>query len=154
MKRFGIGAALGVLAALFLDPRNGRRRRGQVRSRATGLFRHGLRSTRYAARGVAANAVGLSRKATHLRERPKPQPNDATLAAKVESEVLGHVDLHQGHVNVNAENGIVVLRGQLDSQELIQELVTKVRKVQGVQGVENLLHLPGTEAPMHGARPA
>ena len=150
MKKLALGAGIGVLISLFLDPQNGRLRRRRLRSRAAGLVRRGMRTTR----GVAADAAGLSRRAAHLREQPKPQPNDATLAAKVESEVLGHVDLHDTHVNVNAENGIVVLRGQVESQELIEELVKKVRKVQGVQGVENLLHLPGTDAPMHGARPA
>ena len=132
MKTFGIGAVVAAVLLYVLDRRSHGRHRRRLQSRASGLLHH----------------------AVHLREQPKPQPNDATLAAKVESEVLGHVDLHQGHVNVNAENGIVVLRGQLDSPELIDELVKKVRKVQGVQGVENLLHLPGMEAPMHGAHPA
>ena len=132
MKTLGLGALLAALLLYVLDRRSHGRHRRRLQAKANGLIHH----------------------AAHLREQPKPQPNDATLAAKVESEVLGHVDLHQGHVNVNAENGIVVLRGQLDSQELIEELVKKVRKVQGVQGIENLLHLPGTEAPMHGARPA
>jgi osmotically-inducible protein OsmY len=133
MKTLGIGALLAAIAAavLFvLDRRSRGRHRRRLQSKANGLVHH----------------------AVHLRERPKPQPNDATLVAKVESEVLGHVDLHEGHVNVNAENGVVVLRGQLDSAELIDKLAKKVRKVHGVQGVENLLHLPGAEAPMHQAR--
>ncbi len=102
-------------------------------------------------RQLAARANGLWQQLTHLREQPKPQPNDATLAAKVQSEVLGDAALPAGHVNVNAENGIVILRGQVESEQLIDELVSRVRKVHGVQGVESLLHLPGAEAPMHGA---
>ena len=131
MKTLGIGALLAAFAAVVLvvvDRRTHGKHRHKLQSKATRLV--------------------------HVRERPKPQPNDATLVAKVESEVLGHVDLHEGHVNVNAENGVVVLRGQLDSPELIEKLAKKVRKVRGVQDVENLLHLPGTEAPMHGAHPA
>lgn len=151
MKKLGIGAALGALAALFLDPTYGRRRRKLFVDRAGGLVRQALRRGERAARGVGAEAYGLKQKATHLRQEPKPQPNDATLVAKVESEVFRDPSLPHGRVNVNAENGIVVLRGQLDSAELIDELVAKVRRVQGVQGVENLLHLPGTEAPRHGA---
>ena len=131
MKTLGFGALLAVLLYV-LDRRSKGRYRQQVQSKANGLIK----------------------RAAHLRERQKPQPNDATLAAKVESEVIGHVDRAAGHVNVNAENGIVILRGQVSSRELIDELVARVRKVQGVQGVENLLHLPGTEAPMHGAHPA
>ena len=46
----------------------------------------------------------------------------------------------KGKINVNAENGKVVLRGEVDSPELIDDLVAKARNVQGVQDVENLLH--------------
>jgi osmotically-inducible protein OsmY len=151
MKKLGIGAALGALLSFFLDPQGGRRRRHQVWFRTAGLVRHGVRRARHAARGVAAEAYGVRQKAMHLHEEPKGQPNDATLAAKVESEVLRDADMPKGRINVNAENGIVVLRGQVESPELIDELVARTRKVHGVQGVENLLHLPGTEAPMHGA---
>jgi osmotically-inducible protein OsmY len=35
-----------------------------------------------------------------------------------------------------------VLRGEVDSPELIDDLVSKARKVQGVQEVESLLHTP------------
>jgi len=40
-----------------------------------------------------------------------------------------------------------VLRGEVDSPELIEELVGKARKVQGVQDVESLLHTPGQQTP-------
>jgi hypothetical protein len=129
MKMLGTGVAAAALLAYLLDRRSGGRHHRRLWARALGLARH----------------------AAHLRERPKPQPNDATLAAKVESEVLGAADMPKGHVNVNAENGIVVLRGEVESSELIERLVDRVRKVHGVHGVENLLHLPGTDAPMHGA---
>ena len=82
---------------------------------------------------------------------PRPEPNDATLAARVESEVFAAPDAPKGSVDVNAENGIVVLRGEVERPELIDELVEKARSVQGVREVENLLHLPGEEAPMHQA---
>jgi osmotically-inducible protein OsmY len=151
MKRLGLGVALGGLLALFLDPRNGKRRRKQLVQRVAGLARHGVRRSERFARGVAADAYGVKQKATHLREQPKEQPNDATLTAKVESEVFRGADVPKGQVDVNAENGIVILRGQVDRPELIEELERRVRKVQGVHDVENLLHLPGTEAPMHAA---
>ena len=46
---------------------------------------------------------------------------------------------------------MVVLRGQVERPELIDALVEKTRGIQGVKGVENLLHVTGTEAPMHQA---
>ena len=39
---------------------------------------------------------------------------------------------------------------QPHEQELIRDLENRARSVQGVEDVENLLHLPGAEAPMHG----
>jgi osmotically-inducible protein OsmY len=152
MKKLSIGIVLGALAGFFLDPQSGRRRRHGFRDRVRGMFHRGTRKTGHLVRGVAADVYGLKQKATHLREEPKEQPNDATLVAKVESQVLRGVDVPKGLINVNAEGGVVVLRGQVERPELITELEARVRKVQGVLDVENLLHLPGTPAPMHEVR--
>ena len=51
-------------------------------------------------------------------------------------------------MNVNAENGTVYLRGEVEKPDLLEELVQKARSVQGMKEVENLLHLPGQPAPM------
>jgi len=53
-------------------------------------------------------------------------------------------------VNVNAENGVVYLRGQVPRPEMIEELARQARKVKGVRDVQNLLHLPETPAPTQG----
>jgi osmotically-inducible protein OsmY len=147
MKKLILGAGLGALTTWFLDPQTGARRRNVTRDRILAFFRRG----RYAARGVAADAYGLKQKATHLREEEKLPRNDATLADKVRSEVLRDADMPKGSINVNAENGIVILRGEVERPELIDELERKVRRVQGVERVENLLHLPGSEPRMHQA---
>jgi osmotically-inducible protein OsmY len=46
---------------------------------------------------------------------------------------------------------VIVLRGEVGQADLIEEFEQKTRRVQGVKGVENLLHVTGTEAPMHQA---
>jgi len=139
-------AALGAALAYFFDPQNGKRRRTEAIKRLAGISRlHGGKL----ARGATSQARGLTAKATHLREEPKPQPDDVTLKNKVESEIFRTADVPKGQVNVNAEEGKVVLRGEVESAEMIEELVSKARKVQGVQEVENLLHTPGQTAPMH-----
>jgi osmotically-inducible protein OsmY len=143
MRRFRF-AALGAALAYFFDPENGKRRRKVTADRLAGLFRrHGRRL----ARGTGAKAQGLAQKATHLREQPKPQPDDVTLARKVETEIFRGADVPKGKINVNAENGKIVLRGEADSAEMIEELASKARNVQGVEDVENLLHTPGQPAP-------
>ena len=50
-------------------------------------------------------------------------------------------------MSINAESGVVFLRGQLESAELIRSIAESARKIPDVGEVVNLLHLPGTEAP-------
>ena len=75
--------------------------------------------------------------------------DDWTLKAKVESELFRDEHEVKGVINVNAQQGVVQLRGELPSRDLIEALVERTRKIHGVRDVENLLHTSGTEAPMH-----
>jgi osmotically-inducible protein OsmY len=76
-------------------------------------------------------------------------PDDATLAHKVETVLFRPDDVPKGKINVNVEYGKVVLRGEADSQEMIDDLVRRATEIEGVERVESLLHLPGEPAPMH-----
>jgi osmotically-inducible protein OsmY len=140
----GLGAAL----TYFFDPEQGRRRRAMTRDRFVAFFRRRKRETERLGRSASAQAEGLVQKAKHLEEEPKPQPDDVTLTRKVETEIFRDADIPKGQINVNAENGKIYLRGEVGQLELIKDLEKRARKVQGVQEVENLLHLPGTEAPV------
>ena len=147
MKLLGVGAAIGAIAAWFLDPANGRRRRHTTRDRTLAYFRHGARRSARYGRTVAAEAHGIKQKATHLRQEPK-EYDDATLKAKVETELFRYEHDVKGAVDVNAQGGVVQLRGELPSQTLIDALVARTRAIQGVREVESLLHTTGTPAPM------
>jgi osmotically-inducible protein OsmY len=148
MRLFGLGGGLGAVLAYFFDPDNGTRRRHLAGDRTAAFFRAGGRRAARAGRGVAAKAYGVSQKAQHLKEEPKDF-DDATLAAKIRSEVVRGADLSKGQINVNVQDAVVQLRGEIPRPELIEDLVEQTRKVQGVRDVENLLHLPGADAPMH-----
>jgi osmotically-inducible protein OsmY len=76
-------------------------------------------------------------------------PDDARLTDKVESELFRPDGVPKGQINVNVEFGKVVLRGEVESRELIDDLVSRAREIDGVTDVESLLHLPGEPAPMH-----
>jgi hypothetical protein len=148
MKRvLGFGAAIAALT-WFFDPQNGARRRHMTRDRVLALFRQGGRKAERGGRAVAAGAYGLKQKAAHMKEEEKPQPDDVTLARKVESEIFRDAEVPKGRINVNAEDGIVFLRGEIDDADLIKELEKAASKVQGVREVENLLHAPGSAAPV------
>jgi osmotically-inducible protein OsmY len=149
MRLFGLAAAAGAAIAYFFDPQSGRRRRALARDRSAGFVRRSFRRLGRIERRAEAEAYGLSQKAQHLGEEPKSAPDDVTLAHKVETEIFRDRDVPKGQININAENGTVVLRGEVGTAELIRDLEERARKVQGVEEVENLLHLPGAPAPRH-----
>lgn len=139
----GLGAAL----TYFFNPQQGRRRRAMAGDRIGAFFRRGVRQGEQLGQSATAQAEALKAKATHLKEEEKPQPDDVTLTRKVETEIFRDAEVPKGQINVNAENGKIYLRGEVGQPELIKDLEQRARKVQGVTDVENLLHLPGTEAP-------
>ena len=94
-------------------------------------------------------AVVLGRLRGLVAKTHPKQYDDATLKDKVESELFRDEHEVKGSISVNAQQGVVQLRGELPSQDLIDALVARTREIHGVKDVESLLHLPGTEAPMH-----
>jgi osmotically-inducible protein OsmY len=135
---------LGALIAYFFDPDNGRRRRALARDRVPALFRRSTERVEQAGRTVTAEATAVTQKVKHRKEAEKPQPDDVTLARKVETEIFRDAEVPKGQINVNAENGKVVLRGEVEEPAMIKDLEKRTRKVQGVTEVENLLHTPGS----------
>ena len=98
---------------------------------------------RYAgqAKGMAGSVPGVG------REPAEQRLNDPALASKVESEVFRDQQIPKDKLSVNAENGVVYLRGEVPDQDTMDELVARARKVDGIKGVENLTHLPSEAAP-------
>jgi osmotically-inducible protein OsmY len=130
MRKLLTLAGLGAVLTYFFDPQSGARRRAMTRDRV----------------------LAFVQKAKHLKAKEKlADPNDASLAHKVETEIFSDPDVPKGQVDVNAEDGVVILRGEVENEKLIQDLEERTRSVQGVKGVENLLHVSGQEAGMHRA---
>ena len=77
--------------------------------------------------------------------QPK-QLDDVTITRKVESTLFRDERVKKGKISVNTADGVVSLRGEAKTPELIKELEAKAREVPEVQDVENLLHLPKTPA--------
>jgi osmotically-inducible protein OsmY len=147
-KKLVLAAVLGAIAAWLLDPRSGARRRHVARDRALAFVRGTVRKAGRTRRAAGSQTYGLVQKATHLREEPK-EYDDATLKAKVETELFREEHEVKGSVDVNAQDGVIQLRGELPSQTLIDVLVERTRRINGVREVENLLHTPKIPAPMH-----
>ena len=130
---------LGALIAYFFDPQSGRSRRAEARQRVPAMFRRTTAKAGQAGRAASSQATAVKAKAAHQKEAEKPQPDDVTLARKVETEIFRDAEVPKGKINVNAENGKVVLRGEVDEPSLIEDLEQRTKKVQGVREVENLL---------------
>ena len=114
--------ALGAALAYFFDPANGNERR----KAATKKLAH------------AVDRIG---------RKVKAKPEDELLARKVEAELFSDTELPTDRIDVNAESGKIVLSGEADSPEMIDELVARAHKVEGVEEVENLLQTPAGPAP-------
>jgi hypothetical protein len=139
--------AFGALLEYFLDPRSGRRRRHTARDRAVSRLRRTERRTLRRARKAESHAVGVIRRTASGRRRPVEPIDDVTLAHKVESELFRRARVPKGQIGINAEDGVVFLRGVVERSEDITRVAAAAQQLTGVRGVENLLHLPGTPAP-------
>jgi hyperosmotically inducible periplasmic protein len=135
----------GAVAAFFLDPRSGRRRRHTARDRVLSRARRTERRAVVGARRAEWRLIGAGRRMVSAR-RPSEPPDDVTLAQKVASTLFRDPSVPKGSININAEAGVVFLRGMVES-ETIPDIEQAARRVPGVRDVENLLHPPGTPAP-------
>jgi hypothetical protein len=145
---FATGLASGAVIGYFLDAVSGRRRRKVTGDRAAGLTRRTVRRLKRAGRGVRADAYGVTQKLQHTSEEPKDL-DDVTLTRKIETVLFRDPNVPKGQVDVNVQRGVVQLRGEVPTSDMLDELVQRARDVQGVREVESLLHLPGQNAPMH-----
>jgi osmotically-inducible protein OsmY len=142
MFKILFGAAIGAVAAWFLDPNDGTRRRHVVRDKTMKYARRGKEE---AARKATFAGETVKGKATAVapgtgREPAGERLNDPALKAKVESEIFRDPDAPKGQVSVNVEDGVVYLRGELDDEAKIEGLREAAARVEGVRGVESLLH--------------
>jgi BON domain len=142
-----LAVALGALLEYFLDPSAGRRRRHTARDRVLAKLRRGERRAVIRARRAQSRTVGIVRRRLNARHAPKPPADDVALAHKVESELFRRTGVPKGRISVNAEDGVVFLRGVIDREEDIARMEAGARRIAGVRHVENLLHTRGTTAP-------
>ena len=80
--------------------------------------------------------------------------DDNTIAHKVETELFRDPTVPKGHVDVNVAGGVVYLRGEVKTPDVIKSLERQAKSIPEVKRVENLLHLPGTPAPTRSDTPA
>lgn len=148
----GMSAAGGAVVMYLTDPQQGRRRRALARDRAGGMVRHTGRRIGRSMKRLGATLSGEAKGLLHAFSRPEPVANDQMLTDRVKSVVFRDRDLDHSRINLNVEDGIVVLHGVVGEEKKIEELTKAVRKVPGVQDVTSYLHPPHTPAPPEGPR--
>jgi osmotically-inducible protein OsmY len=142
-----VAAGIGALAEYFFDRQHGARRRHVMRDRTRAALRRRSRDAVRRAKYLEGVAEGVAYKAAHAVPGiggHKEPPDDVTLAQKVESVAFRKAGVPTGQVSVNADNGVIFLRGRLESDGQIEELVREIHAIEGVKGVKNLLHTPTT----------
>jgi osmotically-inducible protein OsmY len=148
---FLLGAITGAGVMYLVDPKAGRQRRDAAATQLRLSAERAQESADAAAATAtekAQAAVGSAQQTDKLTGAvadalPDEQPaNAVTLVAKVRSEVLGNWS--QYAINVDAAEGIVTLRGEVDPAHR-DAIAEAVEGVTGVDEVENLLHAPGEE---------
>lgn len=138
-----VAGGVGALAEYFFDRQHGARRRHMMRDRTGAALRRRSRGAARRAKYIEGVAEGVAYKAAHAVRGVgghKEPPDDVTLAQKVESIAFRKAGVPKGQVSVNADNAVVYLRGHLESDEQIDELVRATHAIEGVNGVKNLLH--------------
>jgi osmotically-inducible protein OsmY len=147
LRVFLIGLGAGAALALFADPASGRRRRAMARDKAGAYRRRSARQLAAGGRSVRSGIQARKAQLAHRRTTDRDY-DDATLVDHVRSELGRDPLAHQG-ILVSAAYGVVQLRGEVESEREIEELVGRTERINGVRAVESLLHTRGTRAPMH-----
>jgi osmotically-inducible protein OsmY len=137
-----IAGVTGAFVAFLTDPQRGKARRAQLADQGAAAVRHASREAERALRVVTSTAEGKIEALTQGGSRVGPT-DDVTLRDRAESVLFRDPKVPKGSINISAERGTIVLRGEVPNARMRNKLVREAEKIEGVWGVQNLLHLPG-----------
>jgi hypothetical protein len=122
--------------------------------RSAGIYLDAVREGTRLAWWGANFTLGQMQRLVGSGRGPKSGMNDATLRAKVETELFRPADAPKGRVTIGVVDGVVELRGTAKTPKQIRDLERRAREIPEVHDVENLLHQPKTPAPTRTDAPA
>lgn len=153
-------AAVGAGLMYVFDPEKGKRRRGVIYSKLS----HARRVTSEAIDTVSRDARNRVYGAVaSIKSVFKQQPiRDDVLAEHVRAK-LGFLVAHPGSIEVNVQQGRVILSGPILAEE-VEQLLAAIQRMRGVTEIENRLevhekpdHVPGLQGepprPKRGEQP-
>jgi hyperosmotically inducible protein len=71
--------------------------------------------------------------------RIAPNTNDESIAVRVRTALLNDPVVHASEINVAAQSGVVVLRGQVHGQSEANAAIAIARRIEGVKDVQSEL---------------
>jgi osmotically-inducible protein OsmY len=140
-----VAGATGAAVAYLLDPQRGRGRRAQLADQGAATLRHAAHGAERVVRSVTSTAEGKLEALTQGGSRVAAT-DDVTLRDRAESILFRDPKVPKGAINLSAERGTLVLRGEVPNARMRAKLGREAEKIDGVWGVQNLLHLPGEMA--------
>ena len=135
----GVGAAAAA-AMYLLDPERGRSRRAKLSDQAAAMARMAEEKARAQAEHQKGVAQGLAHDLTEPF-RPDREFDDETLHQKVKSEAIGRWDGPKNDVEVDVDDGVVTLKGNVDAEK-VDDLIRLVKGVPGVASINDQLSVP------------
>jgi gas vesicle protein len=140
-----VGGVTGAIVAFLTDPQRGRARRARLLDQGAATARHAGRGAERAIRAATSTVEGKLEALTTEGSRVAPT-DDVTLRDRAESQLFRDPDVPKGSINISAERGILVLRGEVPDAGMRDRLQREAEGIEGVWSVRNLLHLPGEPA--------
>ena len=147
------GVGLGATLMYMFDPDRGKRRRALVQDKVIAAGHKAEDLTGKMTRDVRNRIDGTAAAVRSLFSRE--EVSDDVLVARVRSK-LGRRPVHDGALNVTANNGVITLTGPVPTDEL-PKVLRSVRFVRGVKGIDNRLEVhneAGSVSALQGAQPA
>jgi hyperosmotically inducible protein len=74
-----------------------------------------------------------------MTPRVAPAVDDETIAVRVRTALLNDPVVHASEIDVTAQTGVVVLRGQVHGQQEANAAIAVARRIEGVRDVQSQL---------------
>lgn len=129
--------AAGAIAMYYFDATMGRRRRALARDRAIGLSHDAADLVESKGKRFLDRARGVAATGRLDRQSSSEPQSDAQLRERVRSR-LGHWVSHPRAIEVDVEEGVVRVSGQVLAKEL-DGLLSRLTGIPGVRKVHNAL---------------
>ena len=132
---------MGAGAAYLFDPRQGRRRRHELRDRSAAIARRTVRLGAKKAKFAGGHARGVLATGRQLASKREIVADDAKIVQRIRSDALRTAGVATRDVEVEVEDGVATLRGAVEGRATADELVARVSKVPGVRDVAAILRV-------------